>query len=173
MSCINDVRLVGKLAEDVVISRSGNSEAIHAKVETFRPIKDKATNQTKWLTQLHSVSCYRKEMVPVMQKHGKKGRFVKLFGELTYTNDGKARIVVGAFGEFSMMNSVGQSTTMSQNSGENRGAQQTEQQNNSQQQSNNVSDSKSFAVEDDDMSDGGDGFNSASSFTPSDDDIPF
>lgn len=107
MACINDVRLVGRLVDDVKITNlRDKSKMVRAQVETYRPVKDRLSGKTKWLSQIHTVNCFRSELVSVLENHGKKGRFVKVFGELTYDRQGRAEVVVGAFGEFGMMNSV-------------------------------------------------------------------
>lgn len=105
---INDIRLVGQLVEDVSIQTVyRNNSVITAKVLTARPIKDKTTGKTKWLSQTHEVVCYRNDLVFIMRQYGKKGAFVKVMGELVYNNRGQPQIVVrSGFGDFGMMNSV-------------------------------------------------------------------
>lgn len=113
MTCINDVRLVGRLVRDVEVG-DGPRPVIRAQVETFRPVKDRTSGETKWLTQTHNVVCLKEKLADVMRKHGKAGRFVKVFGELTYNSRGQAEIIVGFYGDLGMMNSLGGPESLSQ-----------------------------------------------------------
>src|SRR5690625_4573939 len=93
MACLNSVQIVGRLSDDVIIQKgSGRRPVIRAKVETFRPVRDREGG-TRWISQTHSIVCFRDNLVPVMERHGKKGRFVRVIGELTYDRSGRAEII--------------------------------------------------------------------------------
>lgn len=100
MSFINDVCIVGELIEDANVNKSTKLATL--KVKTGRPIKN-AQNKTEWQFQTHTVKCYKDTAFNMLETKAKRGRWVKVMGELMYNNNQTEILVRKTTGDIGMM----------------------------------------------------------------------
>jgi len=102
MSCINDVRLVGRLTKDPQFQTTANGKRYaRLTVETERYVR--INGQRKRDVQEHQVVCFNQFSLEPLREFARAGTVVKVLGELTYRN-GRAEIVVGQYvGEVGIM----------------------------------------------------------------------
>jgi single-stranded DNA-binding protein len=100
MSFVNDVRIIGEIIEDANVNKSKGVATL--KVKTGRPIKG-SNNKTEWQFQTHSVKCYKDSAFNMLQTKAKKGKWIKVLGELTYNNGQVEILVRKTTGDIGMM----------------------------------------------------------------------
>ena len=92
MSFVNDIRIIGEIIEDAKINSGTNSHAT-IKIKTGRPFKG-TDGKTSWEFQTHTVKCYKDEAFGMIKTHAKKGKWMKVLGELSYGSNGATEILV-------------------------------------------------------------------------------
>lgn len=92
MSFVNDIRIIGEIVEDAKVISGQNSYAI-IKMRTGRPFKG-ADGKTKWEFQTHTVKCFKDEAFNMIKTYAKKGKWMKVLGELSYGSNNTTEILV-------------------------------------------------------------------------------
>lgn len=92
MSFVNDIRIIGELVEDATVSSGANAFAL-MKIKTGRPFKGN-DGKTKWEFQTHTVKCFKSEAFNMIKSHAKKGKWMKVLGELSYGKNGSTEVLV-------------------------------------------------------------------------------
>jgi len=102
MSCINDVRLVGKLTADPdFLETSGKRPYARLSVLTERYVK--VNGESKRIANVHTVVCFNQFALPALRQFARKDSWVKVLGELSYL-DGQAQVTVSQYmGEVGLM----------------------------------------------------------------------
>lgn len=106
MSYVNDVRIIGELVEDGKIVTSNGKKYAILKIKTGRPYKN-AKGESSWTFLEHNVKCLKEDAFGMIEKYAKKGKWMKVSGELSVSSDRSIEIVIGrTTGDIGMMFSV-------------------------------------------------------------------
>jgi len=96
MSCINDVRLQGKLLKAPEFAEtSGKKRFARLAVETEKFVR--INGESRRIAAVHQVVVFNQFSLPALQEGGREGTYVTVFGELGYDRNGKAEIVVSQY----------------------------------------------------------------------------
>lgn len=102
MHSVNDVRIVGRLVEDPQFMKTTQGrEYVKLRVRTSRFFG--TGKGTREISYVHDVMCIQSHSIKALRSYGRKGVYVRVFGELGYA-EGKARIQVQEYmGEVALM----------------------------------------------------------------------